>query len=367
MPRRGAVAAGAVALACAVELLSQRPASYAAYVATPDELARAEAYLAANLAPLPDRWRWRDRAVPGGFVRTGEAGERGAPTVLFVPGFTGTAEQYADYYAAWTARGWRVVALDLPGQGGSMRRPHVPGEWGNPELPWSDDFGAYAEAIAPVLAEEAARGPLVVVGESFGGHVVLRALAEAEEHLADAAVLVVPALDAETNDVPRALALGTAHAARALGFGGAYAAGTGPWAPGAGIAAAADGAEGPGRCGDRADRLGLQSALYAREPGLRVSGPSWGWLAGLQASGARLARPGVAGRVRLPVFMVQSGQDRVVRNGRASAACDAMADCERMVWDDTSHCLGVEEQEIQDRLHGVIARAMARAAGWAAR
>ena len=359
--RRALVLAGVLALLCGLDLIGQREGRYEAYAATPDELAAGEAYLAANLAPLPDGWRWRERAVPGGFVRTGEAGpqetgeEVGAPTVLFVPGFTGTAEQYADYYAAWTARGWRVVSLDLPGQGGSMRRPHVPGERGNPELPWSDDFGRYADAIAPVLAEEAARGPLVVVGESFGGHVVLRALAEGAD--ADAAVLVVPALDAETNDVPRALALGVAHAAKALGFGGTYAAGTGPWAPGAGLG---DGEV--GRCGDRMDRLGIQAALYAREPGLRVSGPSWGWLAGLQSSGAALAEPRAAARVRLPVFMVQSGQDQVVRNGRAAAACEAMADCALMVWDDTSHCLGVEEQVIQDRLHEVIAQAVERAA-----
>ena len=357
--RRGLIAAGALAALCALELASRHEAPYRAYAASPAELAEGEAYLAANLTPLPEGWRWRRRDVPGGYVRTGEAGplgrgEGGAPTVLFVPGFTGTAEQYADYYDAWRARGWRVVSLDLPGQGGSMRRPHVPGRWGNPELPWSDDFGAYADAIAPVLAEEAARGPLVVVGESFGGHVVLRALAEGAP--ADAAVLVVPALDAETPGVPRPLALGVAHAAKALGFGGAYAAGTGPWAPGAGLG---DGEV--GRCGDRTDRLGIQSALYAREPSLRVSGPSWGWLAGLQASGARLARPSAMANVTLPVFMVQSGQDQVVRNGRAAAACEAMADCERMVWDDTSHCLGVEEQAVQDRLHGVIARAMARA------
>ena len=352
--RRGALLAGLIALACAVDLLGQRGGAYQAYEASSGELAEGDAYLAANLTPLPDGWRWARREVPGGFVRTGEAGERGAPGVLFVPGFTGTAEQYADYYHAWRARGWRVVSLDLPGQGGSVRRAD------NPELPWSDDFGRYADAIAPVLAEEAARGPLVVVGESFGGHVVLRALAEGAR--ADAAVLVVPALDAVTNDVPRPLALGVAHAARALGFGGAYAAGTGPWAPGAGLIGEVGDGE-VGRCGDRMDRLGVQAALYAREPSLRVSGPSWGWLAGLQASGARLAKPRAVADVRVPVFMVQSGQDQVVRNGRAAAACDAMADCERMVWDDTSHCLGVEEQEIQDRLHGVIERAVARAAG----
>ena len=345
--RRGWGLAAGIGALCVLNLLGQREAPYAPYAPTPEEVARADAYLAANLTPLPEGWTWRERAVPGGFVRTGEAGEPGQPTVLFVPGFTGTAEQYADYYAAWRARGWRVVSLDLPGQGGSMRRRT------NPEKPWSGDFGAYAAAIRPVMEEEAARGPLVVVGESFGGHVALRALAEGAP--AQAAVLVVPALDAETGDVPRMAALATAHAARVLGFGQAYAAGTGPWVPGW------EAAQFAGRCGDREDRIHVQTALYTREPGLRVGGPSWAWLSGLQRSGARLARPGALDEVTIPVTMVQSGQDKVIRNGRASAACGHMTDCTRLVWDDTSHCLGVEERDIQDRLHGVIADAVAKA------
>ena len=340
--RRGAWLTGGLGALCAIELASQAEAPYAPTRVGEADRARADAVLAANLAPLPAGWRWRERAVPGGFVRTGEAGPEGAPTVLYVPGFTGAAEQYADYYAAWRARGWRVVSLDLPGQGGSVRRR------GNPEKPWSDDFGDYAAAIAPVFAEEAAKGPLVVVGESFGGHVVLRALAEGAA--ADAAVLVVPALDAETGDVPRPLALGAAHAARALGFGDAYAAGMGPWTP-----AWLDG-EPDGVCGDRLDRLDNHTAFYVRHPEMRVSGPSWGWLAGLQASGARLARPGALDAVTVPVLMVQSGQDRLVRNARGATACSNMADCRLLVWDDTSHCLGVEEDEIQERLHDTIAR-----------
>ena len=342
MRRRARLLTGALALLCALDLAGQAEAPYRPYEANARELAEADAYLAANLTPLPEGWRWRERAVPRGFVRTGEAGTPGQPTVLFIPGFTGVAEQYADYYDAWRARGWRVVSLDLPGQGGSVRRA------GNPEKPWSGDFGRYAGAVTPVIEAEATKGPLVVVGESFGGHVALRALAEGAP--ADAAVLVVPALDAQTLDVPRRLALGTAHVAKALGFGDAYAAGTGPWAPKGGI--------GDGRCGDREDRLGVQGALYAHRPELRVGGPHWAWLSGLQTSGAALARPGALDDVTIPVTMIQAKDDMVVRNERAARACANMADCRLMVWGDTSHCLGVEEDTVRDRLHGVIAEAV---------
>jgi lysophospholipase len=353
--RRGAVLAGALALVCILDLAGQAEGAYAPTVPSAETVARSEAYLAANLAPLPEGWRWERRAVPealgeDGFVRVGSAGRVGAPTVLFVPGFTGTAEQYADYYADWRARGWRVVSLDLPGQGGSSRGP------GNPELPWPADFGRYAAAVRTVLDEEAAKGPLVVVGESFGGHVSLRALAEGAQ--ADAAVLVVPALDANLDGRPRALTLAVAHGLTALGFGDAYVPETGPWQ--ADWAPAAAGGF-TGSCGDRADRIYVQAALYALRPELRVSGPSWGWLAGMQASGAALARPGALDAVTIPVRMVQSADDRIIENGRASEACENMADCELMVWDDTSHCLGVEEDEVRDRLHGLIAEAMADA------
>ena len=88
-------------------------------------------------------------------------------SVLLVPGFTGSKEDFAALLDPIAAAGHRVVALDLRGQF---------------ESPGVDDPAAYA---VPVLAADVLRtvswmddGPVHVLGHSFGGFVARRAVIE---------------------------------------------------------------------------------------------------------------------------------------------------------------------------------------------
>ncbi|MFF7052005.1 alpha/beta fold hydrolase [Streptomyces griseorubiginosus] len=90
--------------------------------------------------------------VPAGVVRKG--------TALFVPGFTGSKEDFTLLHEPLTARGYRVVAVDGRGQFES-------------EGPETDE-SAYAqdELARDVLAQAAAVGtPVHLVGHSMGGQV----------------------------------------------------------------------------------------------------------------------------------------------------------------------------------------------------
>ncbi|MFC8433478.1 alpha/beta fold hydrolase [Streptomyces sp. NPDC057253] len=93
-----------------------------------------------------------DSDVPAGVVRKG--------TALFVPGFTGSKEDFTLLHQPLTARGYRIVAVDGRGQF----------ESDGPET----DESAYAqdELARDVLAQAAAVGtPLHLVGHSMGGQV----------------------------------------------------------------------------------------------------------------------------------------------------------------------------------------------------
>lgn len=85
------------------------------------------------------------------------------PPVLFVPGYTGTKEDFLPLLPVLAAAGIRAVAMDLPGQY---------------ETPGPDDPAAYTpDALAPsVLAVAASLGRPHLVGHSFGG-LVARAAA----------------------------------------------------------------------------------------------------------------------------------------------------------------------------------------------
>lgn len=89
-------------------------------------------------------------------------------TALFVPGYTGSKEDFAPLFDPLTDAGYRVVAIDQPGQFES------PG----PDAP----HGYTVEWLAGVVRTVAAAlgdGPVHVVGHSFGGLVARAAVLDA--------------------------------------------------------------------------------------------------------------------------------------------------------------------------------------------
>lgn len=116
-------------------------------------------------------------ALPTGAHRTSYAGLAAvelAPakprgTVLLLPGFSGSKEDFGPLLPPLAAGGWRVVAVDQRGQY---------------ESPGTDDPGdacveslaADVLALAGALRPERTGGPLHLVGHSFGGLVARRAV-----------------------------------------------------------------------------------------------------------------------------------------------------------------------------------------------
>ncbi|MEY4388438.1 MAG: hypothetical protein RLZZ432_157 [Chloroflexota bacterium] len=138
-----------------------------------------------------------------------EAGRAGDPALLLVHGFGGSTFGWRTAMAPLAARGWHVIAIDLPGFGLSAK------DWGR-------DYGHEAQArFALAVLDRLGVERAVLVGHSMGGNVVAWMAALAPERVAglvlvDAAILS-PAAGAPVADEGPAAALLAAPPLRRLG------------------------------------------------------------------------------------------------------------------------------------------------------
>ncbi|MGC4892736.1 alpha/beta fold hydrolase [Micromonospora sp. DT31] len=115
-----------------------------------------------------------ERTVDGRRMRCRISGD--GPPVLLLHGIGRTLDDFAALHPA-LARDHRVLAVDLPGHGGSapLDGPHT--------LP------ALAEAVARFLDVAGVTGPAHLVGNSLGGAVAMRLAADAPHRAASLALL----------------------------------------------------------------------------------------------------------------------------------------------------------------------------------
>ncbi|MGF0115172.1 alpha/beta fold hydrolase [Promicromonospora sp. Marseille-Q5078] len=92
-------------------------------------------------------------------VREWGAGDR---TAVLLHGFMGSADSWWRVGPALAAGGWRVLALDLPGHGGSPRDPAL-------------SVARAAAAVVATVRDRSAPAPELAVGHSYGGVVLAAA------------------------------------------------------------------------------------------------------------------------------------------------------------------------------------------------
>jgi pimeloyl-ACP methyl ester carboxylesterase len=103
------------------------------------------------------------RTRPATYLHAGGSGRAGSPTVLFVHGWGLSHASYRPALARVARAGVRVLAPALPGFGGTAA------------LPTSEhSLAGYARWVADFLDAVGVRGPVTVVGHSFGGGVGIR-------------------------------------------------------------------------------------------------------------------------------------------------------------------------------------------------
>jgi pimeloyl-ACP methyl ester carboxylesterase len=106
-----------------------------------------------------------------------EAGDPNDPALLLIHGFGGSTFGYRDVLEPLAARGWHVIAIDLPGFGLS-------------EKSWGRDYSHKAQAtFALAVLDQLHIDRAVLLGHSMGGNVISWMLALAPERVAGLAYI----------------------------------------------------------------------------------------------------------------------------------------------------------------------------------
>ncbi|MGF1549557.1 MAG: alpha/beta hydrolase [Sphingomonadaceae bacterium] len=289
------------------------------------------------------RWRaadgWRIRRMD--WLQPAEAEPRGS--LIFGGGRGDFIEKYLEAKAHWHALGWNVTSFDWRGQGGSA---------GDIVAGHIEDFDPLVEDGAALIASWIAErpGPHAAIGHSFGGHLLLRILAEHRPRL-DAAVLSAPMLGFNARKLPRRLAGAIAALAARLGWRRRPV-----WK------------EGP-KGGFRQANLTSSLERYADEswwkennPRYDLGPPSWGWLAAAYRSMARHDAAGLRA-VATPVLLIGSDSDRLVSPAAIRRAASLMPKAELHMFADAAHEILRERDEVRLEAHALIDDFLDRHAG----
>ena len=288
------------------------------------------------------RWRADDGWAIRRFDWPADGAVRGS--ILFQGGRGDIIEKYLESFSHWHARGWSVTAFDWRGQGGSGRLSP------DPRVGHATDFAPFIADLAGFWADwsQSAQRPLVAMGHSMGGHLILRGLVEGAIAPA-AAVLVAPMLG--INAPFGWQALGTRVAALMAGVGdGARRAWTDNEIPGTRSARQTLLTHDRGRYDDE---------LYWKEahPELLLGPPSWDWVsAAFRSTRALRADPRLA-TMTVPVLGLIADADRLVNAALAVETLEKLPDARIVRFGrESAHEILREADPVRDSALGEIDR-----------
>ncbi|MEM6730456.1 MAG: alpha/beta hydrolase [Myxococcota bacterium] len=243
--------------------------------------------------------------------------------VLFCTGRNESLERYEEMARGFIERGFRPVAFDWRGQGGSGR------ETEHPRRGHVSHFDAYLRDLRDLLAELLRGEQPVVVAHSMGAHLALR-YAHDEPLAFRALVLSAPMIAIQTGPLPLSAVGWLARVSRWAGAGEAF-------------------LPGHRRLFERAkrfkrnpltndkERFERNIALLEEHPELITGGVTFGWLAEAVISMQLALEPGFPEAIQTPTLLLTAGADTVVRRSVQGTFAGRMPNATHQVIEGAKH------------------------------
>ena len=270
------------------------------------------------------------------FEADAEAKARGVCVLL--SGQTEFIEKYFEVIDELRARGFQVVTTDWRGHGASTRA--LP-DWLKAHV---DDFSEYDDDLASLMeqvVEPLTSQAPIALAHSMGGHILLRTL-HARPNSFACTVLTAPMIAVSTRGYPAWMASAMTSLQNLRGAGNNYVWGM-------------DGRD-PIKMtfdqqivtSDRARFKRTQDYLTLH-PEIRLSGPTWRWLAAASLSMAAMRAPGYGEAISTPTLFCGAGRDRIVINKAEEDLAARMPHGVFVQFEDAEHEILMENDSIRAR------------------
>src|SRR5258706_7188527 len=265
------------------------------------------------------------------------AADRGRVCIL-LNGQTEFIEKYFEVIDELRLRGFAVATMDWRGQGGSVRA------LSNPLKVHVGDFREYDDDLDSLLEQVVrpiARCPPIGLAHSMGAHNLLRRLHARSDTLA-CAVLVAPMIAVSTRGQPAWLARAVTAAMTARGG-----ASDSVW----GMATREPLTMNFSDQLVTSDEARFRRArdLLAKNPAIRVAGPTWGWLEAAYRSMRAMRARGYAEVITTPCLIVGAGHDRICLTQAAHALAGRLPNGRYIEIENSEHEILMENDGIRAR------------------
>ncbi len=265
--------------------------------------------------------------------------EKPLGTMVLGPGYGESGEKFFELMNDLTAAGYNVYVMDWMGQGGSDRKdkndPHKPYDVPNFMDHHCDDLHQFATKVIEVPKDQ----KIGYMGFSMGGHIGTR-FAERYNYIFDAMSLNASYFDMNSRGVPRSAVGSVVASFRAVGKGGDYIPGGGPWS--------ADKHDfKSNRKTSDAERHRRFVELYQNKTDIQLGDFTVDWVGNSMSSLKRVNRKATLKKIITPTHISICGKDKLVSVSAQKRAVKHLFNAASDYYPKSKHEIWIERDAIR--------------------
>lgn len=260
-------------------------------------------------------------------------------TIIICPGRASFIEKNEIAAKTFDELGFNVYVIDWRGHGGSDRIIQ------HAQKVFIKSYDQYVEDIKSTIKSIplSKRKNISLYGGSMGGHIVMRFLQKNPEQKIEAAILIAPMFDVQTQPFPKFAAKIIAWLKTKIGCEGSYCYGFGNFDPKRDVFEKQKNTH-------NKKVFEKQKKVTLNHPQFVTGGPTFGWLHSTFESIKEVNNCNALKVIKTPIFIAYADQDRFVDNSNVENIEKCLQKVESKLYENSYHHIMHETPDIQKKL-----------------